>query len=298
LQSQFAKIMINKGFSYIGIIFLFILSVLPFSIIYFLAYLLYYPLYYLFRYRRPVVRGNLLNSFPEKTLSEIVKIEKDFYRYLITLILEIIKMSTISEFEIKKRVKFINTELLQSYLDQGQSVLGSSGHYGNWEWGMIRFGILIKQPKYVIYKPLRNRTFDKWFFDMRSKFGNTLIAMRQTLRTLANTKDKPTVFLFASDQTPLKEESHYWIDFLNQPTAVLLGLEKIALQTNRPVFYFKTRVVKRGYYEIDCVPLCLNPAQSVEHEITDKNFKFLEDLINNQPAYWLWSHRRWKHKPI
>jgi KDO2-lipid IV(A) lauroyltransferase len=290
--------MINKGFSYIGIFFLFILSVLPFPMLYLLAYLLYYPLYYLFGYRRKIVRENLLNSFPEKKLSEIIKIEKDFYKYLITLILEIIKMSSISEPEIKKRVKFINTELLQSYLDQGQSVLGSSGHYGNWEWGMIRFGLLIKEPKYVIYKPLSNLSFDKWFLDMRSRFGNTLVSMRQTLRMLAGTKNMVTVFLFASDQTPLKEESNYWINFLNQPTAVLLGLEKIALQTNRPVFYFKTKIIKRGYYEIDCVPLCLNPAQSIDHEITDLNFKFLEDLIKDQPAYWLWSHRRWKHKPI
>jgi len=290
--------MINKGFSYIGIFFLFTLSLLPFQILYILADLLYYPLYYIFGYRKDVVRENLINSFPEKTIREVIDIEKKYYKYLTTLIIEVIKMSTVSEKEISKRVNFKNLELLKAYLDRGESILGSSGHYGNWEWGMIVFGLKIKQPKYVIYKPLRNILFDNWFRDIRSKLGNTLIAMRQTLRVISSTKNETNIFLFASDQTPLKEESHYWINFLNQPTAVLMGLEKIAIQTKRPVFYFKTRIIKRGYYEVDCVPLCLNPERSVAHEITDLNFKFLEDMIIKEPEYWLWSHRRWKHKPV
>jgi KDO2-lipid IV(A) lauroyltransferase len=121
--------------------------------------------------------------------------------------------------------------------------------------------------------------------------------MRQTLRALTESKDRSTIFCFASDQTPLREESTYWVNFLNQPTAILLGLEKIAKRTNRPVFYMRVRVLKRGYYEVECVPLCLNPADYELHEITNLHVQLLEEIIKEEPAYWLWSHRRWKHKP-
>ncbi len=105
------------------------------------------------------------------------------------------------------------------------------------------------------------------------------------------------MYCFAGDQTPVKDEARIWIDFLNQPTPVLPGIEKIALQTDRPVIYFNMQLVKRGYYEVDCYLVTEKPSETKEGEITNKNFKLLEGIINRQPAYWLWSHRRWKHKP-
>ncbi|RZL19684.1 MAG: lauroyl acyltransferase, partial [Pedobacter sp.] len=89
----------------------------------------------------------------------------------------------------------------------------------------------------------------------------------------------------------------YWTTFLNQPSSIQLGIEKIAVKTDRPVFYIKLKYLKRGYYTIDCVPLCLNPKETAEFEITELHTKFLEQIIREEPAYWLWSHRRWKHQP-
>lgn len=295
--TQSAKIMIKKGFSHIGIFFLYILSLLPLPVLYFFSSLLYYPLYYIIGYRKKVVRENLQNSFPKKSLQDIVQIEKTFFKYLTDLVFEIIKMTTISEKEITKRFKFNNLGIVENHFNRGESILACTGHYGNWEWGMLALGIHLSQPAYVIYKPLNNTVFDKWFYDIRTRYGNKFVAMKQTLRALTANKNTPTMFCFAGDQTPVKEEAHYWINFLNQPTPVLLGLEKIALQTNRAIIYFKVTVVKRGYYEVDCIPLDLVPKETVGHEITDKQFKLLEEIIQENPPYWLWSHRRWKHKP-
>ncbi len=121
--------------------------------------------------------------------------------------------------------------------------------------------------------------------------------MRQTLRSLADSKKITSAFFFASDQVPLKEPSNYWMTFMNQATPVYMGPEKIARQTNRPVFYFKTTVVKRGYYEVDCIPVCMEPKDSPEYEITKNQFKLLTESIVAEPQYWLWSHKRWKHQP-
>ncbi len=259
-----------------------------------MAALLYYPLYYLVGYRKKVVRENLSRSFPEKTLKEILEIEKTFFKYFVNLVFEIIKMASISKSQLKKRVKFNNLQQIEAYFSKGESVLACTGHYGNWEMCMLALGLNITAKPYVIYKPLSNAIFENWFYRFRTRFGNAFVAMRQTLRMVIATKNEPTMFCFASDQTPVREETQYSLQFLNQDTAVLLGLEKIALQTNRPVFYFDVISVKKGYYEVNCVPLCLEPKASQGHQITDLLFEFLAKSIKKDPAYWLWSHRRWK----
>lgn len=288
--------MIKKSFSYIGVVFLSFLSLLPMQLLYLISAMCYYVLYYVTGYRRAVVRENLINSFPEKSVTELIVIEKEFYRYLSDLSVEIIKMASISEKEIKKRLKFTNLHLIEAHFEKGESVLACTGHYGNWEWGMMSLGLNLSESAYVIYKPLSNGIFDDWFLKIRSRFGNTAVPMRQTLRVLTAAKTAPSIFCFASDQSPVHGESHYWIDFLNQDTPALLGLEKIAVQTNRPIFYFRLKYIKRGCYEVDCVPICPKPEETDKHEITNRHFKLLEDIIKEEPSYWLWSHRRWKNK--
>lgn len=288
--------MIKKSFSYIGIFFLNVLSVLPLSILYFISTIGFYVVYYLFPYRKDVVRENLSGSFPEKTGDELVKIEKQFFRYFNDLVVEVIKMNSISSSSLKKRVKFTNLHLVEEYFNKNESVLACTGHYGNWELCMLALGAELSKPEYVIYKPLHNEAFDNWFYKIRTRFGNHFIPMRQTLRSIAATRNEATMYCFAGDQTPAGVEAHYWIDFMNRDTPVLMGLEKIAIQTNRPIFYFNAKVVKRGYYEVDCIPLCMEPKATAAMEITKMQFALLEDILKEEPAYWLWSHKRWKHK--
>lgn len=289
--------MLKNLLSKTGIFFLNSLSLLPLNILYLLADLAYFLLYHVIQYRRKVVSENLHNAFPEKSTAEIKAIEQKFYKHLSSLMVEILKMASISKEELNRRFKFKNLQLLNEHHEQGRSTLICSAHYGNWEWGTLALGLLTPAEVYPIYKPVSNVAFGNWFTKIRSRFGNHLIPMRQTLRAITESKNRPTVFCFASDQTPLREESTYWVNFLNQPTAILLGLEKIARRTNRPVYYMRVKVLKRGYYEVECVPLCLNPAASQPHEITNLHVNLLEEIIKDEPAYWLWSHRRWKHKP-
>ncbi|MGM9477666.1 lysophospholipid acyltransferase family protein [Pedobacter sp. GSP4] len=289
--------MIKKGISHVGVFFLGVLSWLPLSVLYLLADGTYLLLYYVFTYRRKVVRENLLNALPDKSMAEILTIEKRYYRYLASLIFEVIKMNTISKAEIERRFIFKNKEAVLAYLNRGQSVLICSAHYGNWEWGTLGIGLNFPADHYPIYKPLSNPVFDNWLKQVRSRFGNRLIAMRQTMRALQASKGTPSMFSFGNDQAPSKDESHYWTTFLHQPSSVQLGIEKIAKKTGQPIFYFKISVPKRGFYEVDCVPLCLNPADTEPFEITELHTRFLEKIIRAKPEYWLWSHRRWKFKP-
>lgn len=288
--------MINKAFSNVGVFLLTAISLLPLGILYVLADVLYVLVYHVFGYRRKVVKENLQNSFPEKSIEEINAIEKRYYKFLASLIVEIVKMRSISKEELHKRVKFKNVDLVEAYLKNNESVLFCSSHYGNYEWVCMAIGLNFSGQHYPIYKPLNNGAFDNWFLKMRSRFGNQMVAMRQTLRVLQSSKDTANMFTFGSDQAPSREDSTYWTTFLNQEASIQLGLEKIARKTNRPVFYLKINYLKRGYYEVDCVPICLNPKATAEFEITEIHTQFLEQMIKEEPSYWLWSHRRWKQK--
>ncbi|MCC8426758.1 lysophospholipid acyltransferase family protein [Mucilaginibacter sp. UR6-11] len=287
--------MINKGLSRLGIFFLYLISLLPFWLLYLVSDGLFVVLFYVIRYRRKVVQENLRNAFPEKSAAEWAAIEKKYFKYLADLIIETIKMISISKEEMQRRVVVTNPEVVKNYEAKGKSVTAVAGHYCNWEWAGMEFSIHTRL--FVIYKPLTSSVFDEFFVKVRTRFGAVAVAMKQTLRTMVAHKNEFTVTVFAGDQTPVREQTNYFTDFLNQPTAVFLGIEKIAKMIDSAVIFYDMRRVKRGYYTYTIVPLVENSKDSAPYEITEAHVKYLDAMIKREPQYWLWSHRRWKFKP-
>lgn len=289
--------MIKKGFLSLGIFFLYLMSLLPFWFLYIISDVLFVIIYYFVRYRRDVVQQNLANSFPEKTEKERHDIEFKYYRYLADLIVETIKMITVSEKQIRKRVVATNSELVHEYFAKGKSIIAVAGHYCNWEMAALNFNFVTDKRFMIVYKPLSNFTFDEFFIQVRSRFGGQPVAMKQTMRKMAEYRNELTVSVLVGDQTPVMHEVTYFTNFLNQPTAVFLGIEKISKAIDAAVVFYDMKRVKRGYYTYTLVPLTENPKQTAEHEITDAHVRYLEGMIRREPQYWLWSHRRWKFKP-
>lgn len=230
-------------------------------------------------------------------MADRLDIEKRFYQHLSDLILESIKTLSISPKSMKKRFVFSNLNELTKYFEQGKSVIAVSGHYGNWEWGPLATAYELKEKVLVVYKPLSDKRFDNLINKMRSRFGAILVPMKHTLRKIIEYNTQPHVLVLVGDQTPPREESQYFINFLNQPTAIFLGVEKIAIRTNKPVIYFSINKVKRGYYKCLIKPLVEVPNQTKEFEITNIHTQVLEHIIQKNPEYWLWSHKRWKFSP-
>lgn len=284
--------MIKKGLLRLSIFFLYLMSLLPFWVLYFFSDCLYCVLYYLIGYRRKVVQENLRNSFPEKTDTQRKKIEKEYFKYLADLMVETIKMITISKADLQHRVKLTNPEVMQRYVAENKSVTAVAGHYCNWEWAGLEFST--ESRLFFIYKPLSNKMFDDFFIKVRSRFGGVAVPMKQTMRTMVAHKNEFTVTVFAGDQTPIQADANYFTNFLNQPTAVFLGIEKIAKLINSTVIFYDMKRVKRGFYEYTIVPLVEEAKSSEPYQITEAHVKYLEMMINREPQYWLWSHRRWK----
>jgi len=230
-------------------------------------------------------------------MQERAAIEKKFYCFLADMILESIKSISITEKELKERYEFENLEEITKHLNVGRSVIAVSGHYGNWEWGPLGIPLELHRDILVVYKPLSDKKFDHLINAVRSRFGTIMIPMKQTLRKVAEYKNKPHVLVLVGDQTPTREESQYFTKFLNQPTAVFLGVEKIGVKTDNPIIYFSIKRIKRGYYKSFVKPLIDSPAACKEYEITEAHTRELEALIEEKPDYWLWSHKRWKFTP-
>lgn len=280
-----------------GLSYLF--SLMPRSLRNVLAKVLYFKIFYLFRYRKKVVQENLRHSFPDKTQDEQIRIEKNFYRHFCRLLLEINAGQSISENEMRKAFRYKNPELLLHYLNQGKSIILVFGHYGNWEWS-ISLPLVLNYPVLGVYQPLTNAFMDQKMKKIRSRFGMIPIPMHHIYKELVQRqKDgRPAVSYFIADQSPNRSQIKEYFQFLNQPTGVFQGAERIARKLNQVVIYMNIKPLKSGVYEANFELLEENPATCSENEITLKHMQKLETLIKKAPEFWLWTHKRWKHMPL
>lgn len=269
---------------------------LPFWLIWVLSDIFYVFIYYLVRYRRKTVHENLINSFPKKSPKEIREITKKFYHHLSDLGLETIKFNQMSEKEIDDRLKIHDLEIFEEYYQQHKSVILLGMHHNNWEWSgsMQRF---IKAHFLVVYNPVRNnKALERFIIDTRERFGAKSIPVNHSVRIALgfNNSERPGVLILGADQTP-QANAQFWTTFLNQETAFFTGPMKIATKTNQPVLLHHTRKVGRSKYEVFFYKLTENPLEMKHEEIMLAYIKRIEEIIQAEPEYWLWSHRRWKH---
>jgi KDO2-lipid IV(A) lauroyltransferase len=246
-------------------------------------------------YRKKVVSTNLKNAFPNYSKEELKTIEIKFYKYLCDLILESLKTLTISPKSLKKHVSFSGNEVFDKFKKEDRSVIIVMGHQGNWELGGARFALEDIHQLYVIYHPLKNKHFDKLVYFMRTRLGNKLYAMKDTIRGMLRDRDELNATAFIADQTP-SPKGAYWTTFLNQDTPVFTGTAKLSKKLNYPIIYVSVKREKRGLYAMTAELLLENPSDLSEAEISELHTKRLEKDIIECPENWLWSHRRWKHK--
>ena len=280
---------------YIALPFIYGISLMPFWLMYLVSDFIHFLLFSIAGYRQGVVRTNLANSFPDKTEEELNQIRDQFNRYFCDLILETFKTLTIKKSVLKDRVSFENSELFERYFDQKQSIILVLGHLGNWELCGAGFSQFDYHQLFVIYRPLKNKYFDGLVHHMRTRLGNKLYAMKDSFRGMIRDRGQVTATAFIADQSP-PPDTAYWTTFLRQETGVFRGTAKIARKLNYPVVYSSISRPRRGFYRIKLETLIERPADLTEDEISERHTRRLERDIDSNPSYWLWTHRRWKHK--
>lgn len=276
--------------------FLKLLSRLPLGVLYALTDGLYVFVYHIWRFRRQLSLSNLRNSFPDKSEAELEPIARQAYHNACDMIAEVLKGAVIGEQELRERVRIVNADTLTRFTRAGQTVILLASHHCNWEWlllaGCLEPGVRVD----VVYKPLRVATMDRFFLEMRSRFGGSPISVKGFLSAVLKRRVASRVLALAADQTPPWNEKKRWTRFLNQDTAFFVGADRIARITHAPVFFAGMRRVRRGYYEARLQLLAEPPYSGAGPNVIEHYARAAEVHIAQHPADWLWMYRKWKYK--
>lgn len=272
------------------------LAYLPLWVHYFFSSLLWRVVYHIVRYRRKVVKENLLRCFPEKTEAERRDIERAYYRHLCDLLVEGIYNMGASLDKIKKHYLFENAEILKPYYDQNRSVILASAHYNNWEYMITSLNSRINHHAVGVGKPLDNRGIGRFITGRRSRYGTEIVDQTDVRRVMDyfHLYNVPVAYMMLSDQSPSNPHRSFWTEFLGQDTPFLFGAEHFAKKYNMPVILYDVAKVHRGHYRVHFELMTDEPNSLPDGEITRRYVQHLETQIRRQPQYWLWSHRRWK----
>lgn len=276
---------------------LWIISILPFRLMYFLSDGFYILLYYIIGYRKKVVTNNLKLAFPEKTNQEISLIRKQFYHHLCDMMFEAIKSITISEAEMQKRYVFTNVEEIHKLEKENRSIVLFMGHYASWEWIFI-LQTHVNHKGYAVYKRLSNKYFDALVKRIRAKYNSHLITTKETFSILIKAKENNELTFngFVFDQSPKLNKAVYWQEFMGIEVPVHVGAEILAKRLDMVTLFLKVKKVKRGHYEATFLDINRNTKDYADFEITDLALKRVEEQINEAPEYYFWTHKRWKHR--
>ena len=279
---------------------LWLVSILPFSLFYAFSDGVFFIVYYLVRYRRKTVAYNLTLVFPEKSKKEIRKIQKKFYRHICDMFLEMVKTISISNDELQKRFVYMNLEEIERIRKTGKSIVLLYGHYASYEWSSAMQLHDIGLEGFGIYKKLKNPYFDRLAHRIRGKFNAKLIPTTKATSEIAKNERKNIqgIYAFIADQSPRLDKASYWTKFMGVPCPAFVGGEVLAKRLDMAVVYLHIEKVRRGHYQAKLKTLADEPKNWENFAITESFFTELEQQIREKPEYYLWTHKRWKHKDV
>ncbi|MCM1020608.1 MAG: lysophospholipid acyltransferase family protein [Muribaculum sp.] len=278
-------------------------SRLPFGVLYAIADVIFFLAYHVVHYRRKLVKKNLCESFPEKSVDELTAIERQFYRNFADYIVETIKLNHVSDSEIKERMEIVGIETVDRLFDEKRSIAMMFSHCFNWEWApsitlWSRYKPSDKVVYAQVYRHLKNPWFNDYFLKLRSRFGSESYDKRVVLRHLLQLRRAGVLNItgFMSDQKPSHGDTLHVVNFLNHPTAMITGTETLARKLDMAVLYWDVEKPSRGHYRLTVKLVAEHPADLPEFGVTDSYARLLEQTIRRTPANWLWTHNRWKHR--
>lgn len=287
--------------SYLTFIFIYpsiwLISKLPFKVLYFISDCLYILVYHIVGYRKNVVFENLNIVFPNKTIAEKTKIAKAFYHHFVDILMEMLKSFSITEKEINERYKYSNIEVLNDLYKDGKSAILVGAHYANWEW-ILNICAFTPFKPVAAYTKINNPYFEKTILKSRGKFG---VHLRQTSQTITeieyNQKNNiQAIYGLLSDQSPRLKRTYYWNKFFDVKVPIHTGSEMLAKKYDMNVVFMDTKKIKRGYYETSFTVLTNDARKYKDYDLTDEFLEMVEKQVRNEPKYYFWTHKRFKHR--
>ncbi len=269
---------------------------LPLCVLHILAYPIYIIGYHFVEKKRNVILSNMHNSFPDMPLDEVETLARLNFKRLVYMAVEAIKTDSLSEDDIRQRITLRNSEVIEKFAKENQSVLMLAAHHCNWEWMLAGCSLGLSFPIDVVYKPLHDIAVDEHMKKSRSRFGARPIANKNALIEIMQRRKDLRGFAMVADQSPVRKEEKYWTNFLNQDSSFAVGAQKIAKLTKYPVIFVGMKRLSLGHYEVFFEELGQAPYEKEGYAITEKYARCLEKMILENPEDWMWSNRKWKRK--
>ena len=274
--------------------FLYLLSLLPFAVIYFISDGVYFFMYYVFGYRTKIVMANLKIAFPDKPDRELKKIAKQFYHNLCDTFMEMIKLISMSNKTFEKRCKGDFT-IINELIKKGKNIQLHAGHQFNWEFGSLFMSKSIKAiPTYAVYMPVNNNAMERVLLKIREKFGTIFIKATEFKEKREIIFKERFVFFLAADQNPANPATAFWQNYFSKPAPFITGPEVGGIKNDAAIVFVRSKIIKRGHYVLESTVFSENATSTSRGEITRAFRDFLEMIITEEPHNYLWTHRRWK----
>jgi KDO2-lipid IV(A) lauroyltransferase len=273
-----------------------ILSRIPMPALYAFAGFLYFLAYYVVRHRQRVIHEQLATVFPDLSAAERTRIHKQFLRNFCDVLVEVLKSVSMTEDQMRARVRILNLEAAEGFLGAGQSVMFVTSHLCNWEWLLHGVTVQLGHPVDAAYKPLHDRWAERLMLGLRSRFGARLIPAKELLADFLRRRGIVRALAMNADQAPVSTDQRYWTKFLGQDTAFYIGAEQIARATRLPIIYLGMRRLRRGHYEVELRQLWDGRERTEPNQVTERYARACEIDVLKNPADWLWSYRRWRLK--
>jgi KDO2-lipid IV(A) lauroyltransferase len=253
--------------------------------------------------RRRIQRENLRAAFPERDEGEIDRLARASADWLGTAFVEFLQVSGMSEKEIRSRVRVVGEEHYAAARARGLGVFLLSAHFGGWELGAIRAG-LIAGPIAPVVRPLDNPRLERELAKRRTRFGNRLIAKRDAARDILRALRGGETVAILVDQNVLPREAVF-VPFFGRLAATTPALALFQLKTDAAVVPAMVWPEGGGRYRLELgAPILADefraPGLDREESVrraTARYMEVTEATVRGKPEAWLWMHNRWRTRP-
>ena len=252
--------------------------------------------YHLSLKHRLIAIHNLMRSFPDKPLKEIIRLAKESYISATLVVVEFLDIPYLNKDNLHQ---WISIEGLENYKEaekEGKGVLIFSAHFGNWEIGNAALAIMT-QPFVFIYRVFDSPLLERTITGVRASYGNVSLSKYNAMRPMIRLLKNGITINLLIDQNVTWYEGVF-VDFFGRKACTTPGLSLLALYTKAPVLPVFTRRLPDGKYLLEIgkkVEIVSSGNRDADVLINTQNFtKIIEEKIRQYPEQWLWFHQRWK----
>jgi len=246
---------------------------------------------------RNIVKQNLNYAFDNSmSEAEIKKITKYSFKNLLFNFMHLMELRHMTKEALAKKVTICNKEAVERVHQEGRAVIYVTSHYCAWELGGASVGAFI-EPTAAVYKKMKNRIYEEWLLDARSRFGNSNLEKTNVLKPLIRLIKEGKASGILID-TNINKKEGVIVNFMGKPIRQTATPAYLARKFNAAIIPVSIRTDDEEHYTMRLfdeikVPKTDNEAEDIQ-KATQLQADWLTSIITKEPKFWFWLHRRWK----